>query len=69
MQRQIKFTAAGASSVTGSFWPGDTLRCSEAQAKHFVDDARCAIYTDAPPPAEPAAVRVRTPRKPKDPTP
>jgi hypothetical protein len=66
MQYQIKFTAAGASSATGSFWPGDTLRCSEAQARHFVEEARCAVYTAVPPPAEPAAVRVRNPRKPKD---
>ena len=69
MQRQIKFTAAGASSATGSFWPGDTLRCSAELAQHFVDEAKCAIYIDAPPQAEPAAVRVRAPRKPKDSTP
>lgn len=66
MQRQIKFTAAGASSATGSFWPGDTLRCSAEQARHFVEEARCATYIDSPPPAEPAAVRVHKPRKPKD---
>ena len=68
MQRQIKFTAAGASSATGSFWPGDTLRCSAEQARHFVEDAKCAKYIDTPLPAQPAAVRVRAPRKPKDAT-
>lgn len=69
MQRQIKFTTSGASVITGGFGPGDTLRCSAAFARHLVEEARCAKYIDAPPPAEPAAVRVRTPRKPKDPAP
>lgn len=52
MQRQIKFTAVGASSATGSFWPGDTLRCSAEEARHFVEDARCAVYLDNPSPKE-----------------
>lgn len=53
MQRQIKFTAVGASSATGSFWPGDTLRCSAEEARHFVEDARCAVYLDSPQPEQP----------------
>ena len=69
MQRQIKFTTSGATSATGGFGPGDTLRCDEAFARHLVEEARCAKYIDAPPPAEPAPVRVRTPRKLKDPAP
>lgn len=45
MQVQIQFTASGSSSAFGNFAPGDILRCSEAQARHYVDEARCAKYT------------------------
>lgn len=41
---QIKFTANGSSSVYGNFGPGDLLRCSDAEARHFVEDAQCAKY-------------------------
>jgi hypothetical protein len=58
MQVQIQFTASGSSSAFGNFAPGDLLRCSEAQARHYVDEARCAKYTqpsaaqDEPKPAK-----------------
>ena len=44
MQVQIIFTAYGSSHLTGNFGPGDTLRCSTEQARHLVQDARCARY-------------------------
>lgn len=42
MQTQIEFRRNCAHSTLGNFEPGDTLRCSPALAKHFVDlgDAR-----------------------------
>lgn len=39
----------------GSFAPGDVLRCSDEAARHFVEDAQAAVYTDAvQAPAQPA---------------
>jgi hypothetical protein len=49
---QIKFTTFGASSAIGSFAPGDLLRCSEATARHLVDEAKCAKYVGASPQQE-----------------
>ena len=62
---QIRFTKTAYSTAFGTFGPGDTLRCSEDAAKHFVADAQCAeIIT---PPAEvlpqPKASAVATPRR------
>ena len=51
MQVQIIFTASGSSTSTGNFAPGDTLRCSVEQARHYVEDARCARYADSAAPA------------------
>jgi hypothetical protein len=48
MQVQIIFTASGSSSATGNFAPGDVLRCSAEQARHFVVEAQCARYAKAP---------------------
>ena len=48
MQVQIVFTASGSSSVTGNFSPGDVLRCNADQARHFVEEARCARYAQTP---------------------
>lgn len=45
---QVKFTTFGANTAFGSFAPGETLRCSEALAKHLVDEIRCAKYVEAP---------------------
>ncbi len=55
MQRIIKFTAGGSSATYGNFAPGDLLRCPEAAAKHFVEEARCAEYADQAHKANPAA--------------
>lgn len=49
MQRQIKFTASGASSAFGAFAPGDVVRCDASLAKHFVEEAHAARYLDAAP--------------------
>ena len=53
MQVQIVFTASGSNSITGNFAPGDVLRCSAEQARHFVADAQCARYAVAEVAAEP----------------
>lgn len=45
---QIKFTKNGSSSAFGNFGPGDLLRCSAEQARHFVEDAGCARYVAGP---------------------
>lgn len=47
--QQVKFTAQGSNSQLGGFSPGDTLRTSEAMAKHLVDQG-VAVYMNAPPP-------------------
>ena len=63
MQVQIKFTKPGASSVFGAFAPGDLLRCSADAARHFVEDAACAVYVQvqaaAEAPAQPPALKER----------
>jgi hypothetical protein len=51
--RLIKFTHSGNSSIFGAFSAGDMLRCGADAARHFVTEARCAVYADAAP--EPAA--------------
>ena len=61
MQVQIIFTARGSSSATGNFAPGDVLRCSAEQARHFVTEAQCARYAEAP--AEPAGQPVKTTKR------
>lgn len=53
--RVIQFTAQGSSSVFGNFGPGDKLRCSDAEARHFVLEAQCAKYADEQAPAAEAA--------------
>lgn len=45
--RHIKFKAFGCSAAFGNFAPGDTLRCSDEAARHFVEDAQAAVYADA----------------------
>lgn len=47
MQVQIRFNKPGSSQLCGNFAPGDLFRCNEAQARHFVNDARCAVYVEA----------------------
>lgn len=65
--RQIKFTRHGSSSVFGNFEPGDILRCSDDEARHFVDEASCAEYVTAtaaappPPPVQTPAPETAAP--------
>jgi hypothetical protein len=68
MQTQIKFLVGGANSVCGGFVAGDILRCSQAFAKHLVEEVKCAKYMDAQPvaaepDAEPDAEPVKRGRK------
>lgn len=44
---QIKFTTLGANSAIGAFGPGDLMRCSEALARHLVEEVKCAVYVTA----------------------
>lgn len=55
--RNIEFTHTGSSAVFGNFAAGDLLRCGADAARHFVEEARCARYTDSDgaPTTEPAA--------------
>jgi hypothetical protein len=46
MQVQIIFTANGSSTTTGNFAPGDVLRCSAEEARHYVEKAQCARYAN-----------------------
>ena len=62
MQTQIKFLVGGANSVCGGFAAGDILRCSQAFAKHLVEEVKCAKYMDAPA-AEPSHDPVVAPKR------
>lgn len=53
MQVQIKFLVSGANSVYGGFSAGDTLRCPEAVAAHFVDLGLAKIVEQQEPKPEP----------------
>lgn len=56
--RRIRFTRQGSNTIVGNFGNGDTLQCNDALARHLVEEARCAAYTDAaavqqtPPPSK-----------------
>lgn len=68
MQVQITFTTGGSSSTFGNFAPGDTLRCSAEEARHFVESARCARYAQhAPLAGDRLAGTVQTPATDKQP--
>lgn len=41
---KVKFITGGANSAFGGFCPGDVLVCSEAMAKHLVEEIGCAKY-------------------------
>ena len=49
---KIKFLVGGANSAIGGFTAGDLLVCSEALAKHFVYDIKCAKYAETEKPNE-----------------
>jgi hypothetical protein len=59
MQVQIKFTATGSSAITGNFAPGDVLRCAPEVARHLVEEAGCAKYTEATAGTQPPAKTAR----------
>ena len=67
---RIKFTRSGWSAAFGSFSPGDTLTCGEAEARHFVVDAAAAEYVEASQPVaeerQPAAPVVKRARRVKE---
>ena len=44
---KVKFLVGGANSAFGGFQAGDVLICSEAMAKHLVDDVKCAKYAES----------------------
>lgn len=45
---QIRFIKQGSNSVLGGFASGDVARVSEEFAAHLVNEARVAVYLDAP---------------------
>lgn len=57
MQARIRFTKFGSNSAFGNFAPGDVMRCDAGMARHLVDEAGVAVYTEpaAPAPAVPPA--------------
>lgn len=63
---QVKFIVSGANSAFGGFSPGDTLRCSEAMAKHLVDGIKCAKYIETTVAVEPESAPIKRGRKPKE---
>ena len=52
---KIKFKMFGANSAIGGFAPGDTMRCGEALAQHFVDTG-VAVFDEVS--AKPAPVEL-----------
>ena len=55
MQARIRFTKFGSNTAFGSFQPGDVLRCDASMARHLVEQAGVAVYTEGAPAAvEPA---------------
>lgn len=48
MMVKIKFTAQGANSIVGGFSPGDRATVGDDFARHLVEEARVAVYDDAP---------------------
>lgn len=41
---RVKFITAGHSHMAGNFSAGDTYTGDEAVCRHFVEDARCAVW-------------------------
>lgn len=59
---QIKFIKYGANSAFGGFAPGDKMRCSEAMARHLVDETGVAQYVTAPAPIQEVAPAEEAPK-------
>lgn len=49
--KAIKFKRGGSNTILGNFAPGDVARCSDALARHLVDELDVAAYHGAPEPA------------------
>ena len=64
-QVAIKFKTLTISSALGTFSDGDILRCSKAEADHFVNDCGAAEYLNAPVVAEAPAVEAEKPARKK----
>lgn len=60
---QVRFIKFGANSAFGGFAPGDMLRCSEALAKHLVEEVGCAQYAETKTEPAPAAESEPKPRR------
>lgn len=45
---KVRFVAFGSNTQFGSFAPGDVLTCSEALARHLVNEIGCARYVETP---------------------
>jgi hypothetical protein len=56
----VKF---GSNSAIGNFAPGDVMRCDAGMARHLVDEAGVAVYTE---PAAPAPAAQLVPQQQAD---
>jgi hypothetical protein len=65
----VRFKTFGSNTAFGDFAPGDILRCSDAMARHLVDELRVAARLEAPAekvePVEPPPVAPATEDEPK----
>lgn len=52
---EIRFTKTAFSTTLGTFGPGDLLRCDDATAAHFVQQAQCAVIVQPQPDKAPPA--------------
>ena len=48
MEKSVKFTHTGHSHAIGNFSAGDVFRGPVEMCRHFVEDAMCAQWEDAP---------------------
>lgn len=51
----IEFTKGGSNTILGNFAPGDVSRCSDALARHLVEEVGVAKYVQ--PVAQPVTKR------------
>ena len=63
MLARIRFTKFGSNSAIGNFAPGDVMRCDAGMARHLVDEAGVAVYTE---PAQPAPAAAPAPQQEAD---
>lgn len=63
---RVKFITTGHSHMAGNFSTGDTYTGDEAVCRHFVEDARCAVWdevqaSEQQPPAPPSPAEAPAP--------